>query len=66
MKETKSENGCSSMEEMLKDCLQGLQEKIAKEGWLGISSGFRPLDDLTDGHWASLLSTISWRRVLCL
>lgn len=49
MKETKSENGCSSMEEMLKDCLQGLQEKIAKEGWLGISSGFRPLDDLTDG-----------------
>lgn len=49
MKETKSENGCSSMEEMLKDSLQGLQEKIAKEGWLGISSGFRPLDDLTDG-----------------
>ena len=49
MKETKSENGCSSMEEMLKDCLQGLQEKIAKEGWLGIPSGFRPLDDLTDG-----------------
>ena len=49
MKETKSENGCSNMEEMLKDCLQGLQEKIAKEGWLGISSGFRPLDDLTDG-----------------
>ena len=49
MKETKSENGCSSMEEMLKDCLQGLQGKIAKEGRLGISSGFQPLDDLTDG-----------------
>ena len=49
MKETKSENGCCGMKEMLKDCLQGLQEKIAKESWLGIPSGFRPLDDLTDG-----------------
>lgn len=30
MKETKSEIGCSSMREMLKDCIQGVQEKIAK------------------------------------
>lgn len=49
MKETKSEIGCSNMREMLKDCLHEIEEKIAKESRLGISSGFRPLDDLTDG-----------------
>ena len=49
MKETKSEIGFSNMQEMLNDCLYELQEKIAKESRSGISSGFRPLDDLTDG-----------------
>ena len=49
MKETKGEIGCSSMREMLKDCLHEIEEKIAKESRSGISSGFRPLDDLTDG-----------------
>ena len=49
MKETKGEIGCSSMREMLKDCLQEIEVKIAKESRLGISSGFQPLDDLTDG-----------------
>ena len=49
MKETKSEIGCSSMREMLKDCLHEIEVKIAKESRLGISSGFQPLDDLTDG-----------------
>ena len=49
MKETKGEIGCSSMREMLKDCLHEIEVKIAKESRLGISSGFRPLDDLTDG-----------------
>ena len=49
MEEFISDNGYSSMREMLKDCLRGIEEKIAKEGRLGISSGFRPLDDLTDG-----------------
>ena len=37
------------MREMLKDCLHEIEEKIAKESRLGISSGFQPLDDLTDG-----------------
>jgi len=49
MKETKGEIGCSSMREMLKDCLHEIEVKIAKESRSGISSGFRPLDDLTDG-----------------
>ena len=49
MKETKIETECSSMREMLEDCLYKLQEKTAKEGLLGISSGFQPLDDLTGG-----------------
>ena len=49
MEEIKSEIGCSSMREMLKDCLHEIEEKIAKESRSGISSGFRPLDDLTDG-----------------
>ena len=49
MKETKGEIGCSSMREMLKDCLHEIEVKIAKESRLGISSGFQPLDDLTDG-----------------
>ena len=49
MEEIKSEIGCSSMREMLKDCLHEIEVKIAKESRLGISSGFRPLDDLTDG-----------------
>ena len=38
MKETKGEIGCSSMREMLKDCLHEINEKIAKESRLGISS----------------------------
>ena len=49
MEEIKSEIGCSSMREMLKDCLHEIEVKIAKESRLGISSGFQPLDDLTDG-----------------
>lgn len=49
MKETKGEIGCSSMREMLKDCLHEIEVKIAKESRSGISSGFQPLDDLTDG-----------------
>ena len=49
MEEIKGEIGCSSMREMLKDCLHEIEVKIAKESRLGISSGFRPLDDLTDG-----------------
>ena len=49
MEEIKGEIGCSSMREMLKDCLHEIEVKIAKESRLGISSGFQPLDDLTDG-----------------
>ena len=49
MEEIKGEIGCSSMREMLKDCLHEIEGKTAKESRLGISSGFRPLDDLTDG-----------------
>ena len=49
MKETECEIRCYSMREMLKNCLHEIEEKIAKESRLGISSGFRPLDDLTDG-----------------
>ena len=37
------------MREMLKNCLHEIEVKIAKESRLGISSGFQPLDDLTDG-----------------
>ena len=49
MEEVISDNGYSSMREMLKDCLYELQEKAAMDSVAGISSGFRPLDDLTDG-----------------
>lgn len=49
MKETKDEIGCSSMREMLKDCLHGINEKIAMDSVAVISSGFRPLDDLVGG-----------------
>ena len=64
MKETKGEIGCSSMREMLKDCLHEIEVKIAKESRLGISSGFQPLDDLTDGFEKGKLYVIGGRACM--
>ena len=39
----------SNMREMLKDCVCDVQARSANSGLSGISSGFKPLDDLTGG-----------------
>ena len=49
MEEIIIDNGYSNMRKMLEDYLFEVQEKTAKESVTGISSGFRPLDDLTGG-----------------
>ena len=49
MEETISDNGYSNMQKMLEDCLYKLQENAAMDSVAGISSGFRPLDDLVGG-----------------
>ena len=39
----------SNMREMLKDCLCEVQERATKSSLPGISTGFKPIDDLTGG-----------------
>ena len=49
MKEMKSDNGCTSMSEMAKDCIFKIHDRVLKDEMSGVSSGFQELDDLTDG-----------------
>ena len=49
MEETISDIGYSNMQEMLKDCLCKVQERVKNCDLPGFSSGFEPLDNLTGG-----------------
>ena len=49
MKDMMSDMKYSNMQEMLNDCLSEVNARIEKTGFSGISSGFKPLDDLTGG-----------------
>ena len=49
MKEKKNDADYCGMREMLKDCLYEIQTRADNSSFPGISSGFRPLDDLIGG-----------------
>lgn len=49
MNEMKSDNGYSNMSEMVKDCMQKVQARLAKRNMLKIPSGFQRLDNLIEG-----------------
>ena len=49
MKEKKNDTDYCGMREMLKDCLYEIQTRADNSSFPGISSGFRPLDDLIGG-----------------
>lgn len=49
MKEMMSDTTISCMREMVKDYLSEMQGRTTDTGALGVSTGFKPLDDLTGG-----------------
>ena len=49
MNEIKSDICYVDLRSMLRDCIFRLQERVKKDDTLGVSSGFQPLDNLTDG-----------------
>ena len=49
MEDIMNDRNCSNMREMLKDCLCEIQSRAEKNSSPVISTGFKPIDDLTGG-----------------